>query len=161
MVVIEKQQKRRLYWNMLVNFVPDLLIAWVATYYLFDRDWGAFFLTLIGLQAVSFLMWLKTFLWSWARYHFAGKRAMIEHLEGYLIEHRFPQPPKYLDGIEDYLNKIATDDRYDGEIRVSSATQLGILEGFRASGRFTLAMQTHFAFEAALEAYAKRFGTKQ
>ncbi len=157
MVIIEKQQKRRLYWNALVNCVPDILIAWAVSAFLFDKEWGAFFLTLIGLQVAYFLIWLKTLLWSWVRYHLRGKQAMTDHFEAYLLEHRFPQPPKYLDGIEDYLNKIATDGRYDGEIRVLSATQLGIMEGLRASGRYTLAMQTHFAFEAALEKYARRF----
>lgn len=38
MVIIERQQKRRVYWNAAINFVPDVVIAWVIAWYFFNGE---------------------------------------------------------------------------------------------------------------------------
>jgi hypothetical protein len=155
-VVIQNKINRSLATNAVIAFIPDILIAWVATS-VTDSGVLGFFIVLIGLQCVYLVMWLKMFLWSWLVFWISGRRKMSAHMEQFLVQNRFPRPPKFIGGITDYLSKVANDKKEVGPIRVAAAVEEGTLNGVRLAGRYSLGLQLSFAFEDALERYAKRF----
>jgi hypothetical protein len=87
----------------------------------------------------------------------SGRRKMSAHMEGFLAQNRFPRPPKYVDGIQDYLSQVANDKKEMGPIRVAAAVEVGTLNGVKLAGRYSLGLQLQLAFEDALERYSKRF----
>jgi hypothetical protein len=156
MVVIQSKINRNIATNAILGFIPDVLIAWVATL-VTDNGWVGFFVVLLGLQCVYLFVWLKTFIWSWLIFWVLGRRKMSAHMENFLLQSRFPRPPEYVGGITDYLAKVANDRKADAKVRIAAATEVGTLNGVKLAGKHSLGAQLHFAFEDALEKYAKRF----
>jgi hypothetical protein len=132
-----------------------------------DRDgvdrhgWTGFFVVLIGLQCVYLILWIKVFAWSWLIFWISGRRKMSAHMESFLMENRFPRPPKYVDGIQDYLSRVANDKTEVGPTRVAAAVEVGTFNGVKLAGKYSLALQLQLAFEDALEKYAKQFPPPQ
>jgi hypothetical protein len=155
MVVIGKQVERKIWMNGLLALIPDAIIAWIAAAYTDSGIFG-FVLTLIGLQCVYFLIWAKNSLWMWLVYWVSGRQRLTAHLEDYLVKNRFPPPPEFVGGIDDYLEQVANG-QYDCPTRVKAAIELGTLKGFGGAGRIQLGLQTHLAYEDALQRYARRF----
>ena len=110
-----------------------------------------------GLQYVYFLIWAKNSLWMWLMYWVSGRRKITDHIEDYLVKNRFPVPPEYVGGIDDYLDQVASGKQYDCSTRVKAAIELGTLKAFGSVGRIQLGLQLHLAYEDALQRYAKRF----
>jgi hypothetical protein len=44
--------------NIILAFMPDLLVAWAAAEFT-DSGWSGFFITLLVLQAIYFFLWGK------------------------------------------------------------------------------------------------------
>jgi len=79
--------------NMVLAFIPDLLICW-AVMNVTDRGWSGFFLTLLALQMIYLFFWLKTALWSWLLFWIYGRDQMALYLEKFFFEARFPIPDR-------------------------------------------------------------------
>ena len=156
MVQIQAKQERSVWANAVRNSIPDLFVAGTGSYFF---DWGVpgFFGILLGLQALYFFIWIKNMIWGWLLYWLGGKRKLVEHLEDFLYKNRFPQPPEFVGGIDDYLAQVSNDKNLHPILRVKAATELGTLSGIKAAGRIMMGMQMHFAYEEALEAYSRRF----
>jgi len=92
----------------------------------------------------SLLLWLKRIAWGWFLYWISSRRKMTAHLENFLYQQRFPQPPHFVTGIDDYLAKIANDNRVSPPMRVKAATKLGLLAGIKTSGNMLYAMQLFY-----------------
>jgi hypothetical protein len=160
MVQIKSKQERTFFANVMLNGVPDLLIAWAATFYLGTGVIG-FFGVLIGLQCVYFLIWLKTCLWSWLLFWLSGRKKMVRGIEDALYTGRYPQPPEYVGDIEDYLTEVSKDPNVHPTVRTKAAADLGTMAGIKMSGRYSFGMQLHLAYEDALQEYARRFPPRQ
>jgi hypothetical protein len=97
------QRQTRNFWiNSIIGLLPDTCIGIAAAYFTNSGILG-FFITIIGLQAVYFLLWLKNTLWRWVFFKLRGKKLMVEHIENYLKANNFPAPNDYEDSIEGYL----------------------------------------------------------
>jgi hypothetical protein len=79
---------------VLLGFVPDFLICWLAARPI-GSGWYGFFIAFCSLQAIYLFFWLKTAVWEWLLFWLYGKRQLAQHLENYLIESYFPAPDKY------------------------------------------------------------------
>jgi hypothetical protein len=79
----------------------------------------------------------------------------------FLYQNRFPRPPEYVNGIDDYFSKIANDNKIAPPMRVKAATELGSLAGLSISGNGLYLMQLRIAYKAALEKYELRFPPRQ
>jgi hypothetical protein len=156
MVQIQSKQERGFLANSLRNLVPDILIAWVGAYY-FDSGALGFFGIIAGLQCLYFLIWLKTFIWSWLLFWILGRKKMARAIEDTLYKSRYPQPPEYVGGIEDYLSQVSNDSKIHPSLRTKAATDLGTMAGIKIAGRLSMGMQLHLAYEDALEEYSRRF----
>jgi hypothetical protein len=156
MVQIASKQQRGFWAVAVINLVPDILVSAGGSYIL---DWGGpgFLGIFIGLQAVYFALWLKRMLWVWFLFWLSNRRKSADHIEEYLFKNQFPQPPEYVGGVENYLSEIADDKALHPALRVKAAAELGSLNGIKAAGQWTVALQTSIAFEDALVRYSKRF----
>jgi hypothetical protein len=155
-VQIRKQQERSFWGAVLINSIPDVAIAWLASAY-FNTGLGGFLAVYFGLQALYLALWTKRVIWGWLVFWLSGRRKMTAHLENYLLQQRFPQPPEFIGGVDDYLSGIADDSKVHPQVRVKAATELGVLAGIRASGNLLYATQITMAFESALQNYSRRF----
>ena len=160
MVQIQSKQERSMWASAALNSVPDIAIAWIASDYFGIGPIG-FVAAFFGLQILYTLLWLKRIAWSWLLYWIAERKKMTEHLENFLYQQRFPQPPDFVTGIDDYLAKIANDNRGSPPLRVKAATELGVLAGIRAGGNLLYTMQLSMAYEGALEKYSLRFPPRE
>lgn len=156
MVQIQSKQERSMWVSALINTIPDIAIAGIASE-VFNSGPVGFVVIFVGLQCVYILLWLKTALWSWLLFWISGRRKMAVSFEQYLHQNRFPQPPEYLSGAADYFLQISNDNAVTCSTRVKAAIEVGMMNGIKASGRFSLGMQVHLAFEDALEKYSHRF----
>jgi hypothetical protein len=156
MVQIQSKQERGILANSMRNLIPDILLAWAGAY-LFDLGFPGFFGIIVGLQCVYFVIWLKNFVWGWLLFWLSGRKKMASHLENYLYKNRFPQPPEFVGGIDDYFSQVANDQSIQCALRVKAAIELGTLAGIKTAGRISMGMQLHFAYEDALEEYSRRF----
>jgi hypothetical protein len=86
---------------------------------------------------------------------------MTAHLEDYLYKNRFPQPPEFIGGIDDYFLQVSNDNNAQCSLRVKAAIELGIMTGMKTSGRLLQLMQVNMAYESALEQYSLRFPPRQ
>ena len=112
--------------NVILAFVPDLVVAWAAMR-LTDSGWSGFWITLLVLQAIYFFFWFKQALWGWLLFWIIGKRQMARYLENSFIESRFPPPDEYtlepghvvsvtIDGIGTLVNTVAdASERMNGD----------------------------------------------
>ena len=156
MVQIQSKQERSFIANSLRNLIPDILVAWAGAY-LFNLGGPGFLGILIGLQCLYLVLWLKTFIWMWLLFWLSGRKKLASHLEDFLYKNRFPQPPEFVGGIDDYLAQVADDQKVQCAVRVKAAIELGTMAGIKTAGRYSMGMQLHLAFEDALEQYSRRF----
>jgi hypothetical protein len=156
MVVIGKKVGRSRWMGGLLGLIPEAVIAWIVAAYTETGVLG-FVGVVLGLLCVYLLIWIKNSLWSWLVYWVAARRQMTAHIEDYLAQNRFPAPPEYVNDIDDYLNQIATSEQYDCPTRVKAAIEMGTLNGLVVGGRMQYSLQFRFAFENALQRYARRF----
>ena len=147
-------QARKYLLNMVLAFVPDLVVSWLVAR-LTDSGWSGFFVTLVALQAIYFFFWFKTALWAWLLFWVYGKRQMAAHLENYFIDSRFPPPDEYTADLDDYFSGISNNEELDGTIRAKAAYELGTLNGLKAARRFSLVLQLNSAAAIALKRYAR------
>lgn len=141
-------------FNIIMGWVPDLALCWGAAK-LTDSGWPGFFWAFLALQAIYLFFWLKNAVWHWALYWLYRKRQMVAHLENFLIDSRLPPPDEYTWDLEEYFGDIANNEEIDGKTRARAAFELGTINGFRASQRYSLLLQVTMAGSTALKRYAR------
>jgi hypothetical protein len=156
MVQIQSQQERRMSVFAVINLIPDIAIAWIASDVFHIGPLG-FFAVLFGMQGVYLFLWLKTMLWSWFLFWISGRKKLTTHLEDFLYKNRFPQPPEFISGADDYFLKVSNNSTVPCPIRVKAAIELGTFVGLRTGARVMQLMQVNIAYEAALQQYSLRF----
>jgi hypothetical protein len=147
--------------NVILAFVPDLVVAWAAMR-LTDSGWSGFWITLLVLQAIYFFFWFKQALWGWLLFWIIGKRQMARYLENSFIESRFPPPDEYTLDLDDYFSGMVANKDLDCDTRIRAAYENGSLYGMKVSRRYSMVMQLNFASKIAFRRYAKlaaRFNT--
>jgi hypothetical protein len=160
MVQIRKQQERSFWGAILINSIPDVAIAWLASAF-FNGGLGGFLIVYFGLQALYLALWLKRIAWGWLLFWLSGRSKMTAHIESYLTQQRFPCPPEFIGDVDDYLSGVADDSKVHPQVRVKAATELGVIAGIRAAGNLLYAMQLSIAFESALQSYSRRFPPRE
>jgi hypothetical protein len=160
MVQIRKQQERSFFASALINSIPDVAIAWVASEY-FDIGLPGFLAVFFGLQAIYLALWLKRIAWVWLHFWISGRGKMTPLLEDYLYKQRFPRPPDFIGGVDDYFAGVADDSKVHPQIRVKAAVELGTLAGIKAAGNYLMLMQLTMCYERALQIYERRFAPRE
>ena len=125
MTVIKTKVERSYWKNVALSAVPDVLIAWAAMR-LMDGGAEVFFGTLIALQAVYLALWIKRSAWSWLLFWLTNRSMMSSHIEEVLVQQRFPRPPDFISGPDEYYSGIVDDESVETFIRLKAAQELGI-----------------------------------
>ena len=152
--------KRRWRWdrplrftlNILLGFLPDLAIAWAVSRFTESGQQG-FWYTLLALQVLYLLLWIKTVGWSWVVFWVFGREQMAGVIQKCLTENKFPKPDEYVFDLEDYLNDILADKSMPLELRTKAAFELGTLNGYRVTHTYHLVWKFSSAPRLALKRY--------
>jgi hypothetical protein len=160
MTVIQTKLERSAYKHVALSLVPDLLIGWAVASYT-DGGVMAFFLTLIALQGLYFAIWVKRSLWSWLLFWTVNRSTMCNHFEEAMAAQKFPPPPDYISGPDEYLSGIIDDKEEETTIRIRAAYEAGTLIGITTAGQYQFGFQMRLAFEDAIQRYAKRPSLRQ
>jgi hypothetical protein len=139
--------------RIIIAFVPDMVIGWVAAH-LTNSGWYGFFVTVVALQAVYFFLWLKRGLWSWFLFWVHNKKVQAALIEQFFITSRFQNPADFTDDLDDYFNQIASNEKADTNSRMKAAEMIGMRDGLRAAGKFSDILQMDMAAKIAMARYA-------
>ena len=77
-------------------------------------------------------------------------------VEEVLAQQRFPRPPDFISGPDEYYSGIVDDESEETSIRIKAAQELGTLAGISVAGQHQLAIQLRMATEDAIQRHAKR-----
>ena len=150
----ESKQKRNFWVNAIYGLIPDTIIGiGVASYT--DSGFLGFISTVIGLQIVYFLIWLKDSLWQWAFFKIRGKKIMVEIAEDDFRAKKFPAPGDFEYSVEDYLSSVATNEELDPNIRTHAAAIIGGLQYPISTLRTQESLRLTIAYEEALSNFKK------
>lgn len=144
--------------KFLLACVPDILIALIAMKSI-DNEWATFGWTIVILQAVYFLIWLKNTVWIWIVFWAFEKEMMAQKMEEVLRKHRYPDPSMatYYSGFEEYAEAVAVNQQTPCELRVLAATEKGFFHGVRSCGQYGLLLRLESAAKVALTRYKGDF----
>jgi hypothetical protein len=155
-MLIQSQLKRAYWRNALLSFLPDLLVAGIATS-IFDQEWWFFGLVYVGLQAAYLLIWLKNSIWSWSLFFLFVRKEMARGILAHLREQKFPEPKDIIIDTDEYFQEVAENKDILAETRVSAATLAGFMQYPYAMRKVQIAFRMHMALEDAIHAYKAGF----
>jgi len=150
------KQKRNLISGSVLSIVPDTLIALVAASWTDSRLLG-FVVTLVGLQVLYLLIWVKNAIWGWLLFWMRGRKQMTAHLLDYLRSNSYPEPDEYQDDAESYFQSIASNEQLSVDLRMKASAELGSFNALRLAGRMGFLLQTFLACEDAIQQYKASF----
>ena len=153
------RQKRNLISGAILGLVPDVIIAIIAAAWT-DSGLMGFLVTLIGLQIVYLLIWVKNTIWGCLFFWLAGRKRMAEHLLDYLRANFFPEPDEYQDDVQTYFQGVMDNEHAPTDLRMKAAVEIGTFNTFRLLGKVSLLLQTFLAYEDALQRYKRMFPAK-
>jgi hypothetical protein len=155
-MTVIKSKFERTYWkNVALSAVPDVLIAWAAMRFM-DGGAEVLFGAFIALQAVYLALWIKRSVWSWFLFWSTNRSMMSNHIEEVFAQQRFPRPPDFISGPDEYYQGIVDDESEETSIRIKAAQELATLTGISVAGQHQLAIQLRMATEDAIQRYAKQ-----
>jgi len=152
----ETKQKRNFLINIIYGLIPDTIIG-IGVASFTDSGLSGFIFTVIGLQIVYFLIWLKDSLWGWAFFKIRGKKLMVEYMEDALKAKNFPAPQDFEVSIEGYLSSVVANERLDLNIRLNAAMEIGTLEYLKSMFKAQESMRLIIAYEEALSNFKKTY----
>lgn len=154
-MIIQSKQNRS-YWSRAVSgLVPDVIIASVVAIAVNDSPVVIFFAVLIGLQALYFVLWLKTSIWQWGLFHFSIRKQVAAQLLDNMDQKQYPKPNEYLHDVDTYFDEIVSNEELDDTIRMNAAADIGGLAVLKNSGYVSHFLRLSFAYEDAIEQYER------
>jgi hypothetical protein len=156
MMQFESKQKRSLWINLTLGFVPDVIISIVVAIVL-SGGILLFFATLIGLQCIYLLIWIKNSVWGWTLYKLHHRKYLVEHLTDYLKTNKYPEPDDYEKSADGYLTSVMSNEKLPVDIRIKAASCLAELNFMSTQGQLQNYLRFSMAYEAALADYKKTF----
>lgn len=155
----ESNIKRNYWLNAFLGLIPDAAIS-VGIAYFTDSGALGFLFSMIGLQCLYFLIWLKNTIWQWLFFKYRGRKLMVQHIENVLKASNFPAPDEYETSVEGYLNNIVENDELETVIRIKAAAEIGAMNYPVAYQRIQESLRLNMAYEEALENYKEHLEYK-
>ncbi len=152
----ESKLKRRVWFELALGLIPDAVVAALLVV-IFGGGFVSFIATIVGLQVVYFLIWLKDTAWSWLQFVLVGRKRDASTLLDHLVTRSYPEPSDYEQSISGYFERIASDDEEEVIMRLAASVELGAINYSVAQGRIQEGLRLSMAYEDALEAYKRRF----
>src|ERR1700730_3283544 len=139
-----------------LGVVPDSLIG-AAAAYVTGTGLAGFFVTVLGLQFLYLVLFLKNLIWGWFLFWVRGRKKITSHLLSYLRKQRYPEPDDYLRDADSYFNGIGETGNLPGDQRVKATSEWSALQTLRGYGHYGQPLQLHLAYEDAIEQYKELF----
>lgn len=152
----ESKQKRTFWLNIVLGFIPDTVVSIILSA-VFNGGLGGFFFSLIGLQCVYFLIWIKNSIWAWSLFKFHNQKYLVTHITDYLQKNRYPEPDDYEKSPDSYLSTIVADENQSANVRIAAAASLAELNFMSTQGQIQNHMRFCMAYEEALENHKRSF----
>lgn len=152
---IASKEKRSLWVNLFVGMLPDAAIALIIS--IVTGEVVSFFFTIIGLQAVYFLIWLKNTIWQWLLFKLKTRREIKKAYLDHLKKNNFPEPDDYLDSASGYFLDVSENEEYPANLRVKAAIEATFFSSMTNLGQMQNMVRASMAAEDALEEYKSSF----
>jgi hypothetical protein len=153
---IESREKRTFWFVAFLSLAPDVIIG-VVVAGLTQSGWLGVLATVVALQVLYLLIWLKNSAWAWTVFWLGGRKEVTKSFLSFLVDNGFPEPASYQTSVEGYLNSVADHDASPVETRLKAAAQLGAMSTRPLYGGIQHSMRLAMAYEDALEQYKKLF----
>lgn len=152
----KSKEERQFIVRIVLNSVPDILVASLFAYFSGD-DWFVMFLfSFIALKILYFALWIKNTLWEWCVFYFDRKK-ISNYMREFLEKNNFPEPNDYETSVESYLGSIVSSEDISQEVKNLALTEIATLKTYLALGEIQKSLRVNIAYEDALEAYKKTF----
>jgi hypothetical protein len=152
----ESRDERNFWTIAVLGLVPDLLIG-VVVGAVSDTGVLGFIATVVGLQVLYLLLWIKNSAWAWVLYWVKGRKDMTASFLTFLKENRFPEPSSYQKSVQGYLDTVVGSESEPIETRLKAAAQIGAMSVRPLIGGFQYTIKLGLAYEDGLEQYKELF----
>jgi hypothetical protein len=158
-----ESREERTFWTIAVlRLVPDAVIGAIVAS---ASDSGAlgFLATVVALQILYLLIWIKNSAWGWFLYWAKGRKDLTANFLTFLTDNRFPEPGSYQTSVQGYLDSVVSNESEPIETRLKAAAQIGAMGVRPLVGGFQYSMKLGMAYEDGLEQFKALFNrpTKQ
>lgn len=153
---IRSKIERNFWTELLLGLIPDTIIGVLIALATSTGAIGVF-ATVIGLQILYLLLWIKNAIWLWVRFWIAGRKSMVDHLYRYLVENRYPEPDEFIADTESYFSSIIRNDSQSCELRIKAGIELASLAIPAQLGLTLHTMRINMAYEDAIQKYKTAF----
>lgn len=155
----ESQQKRKLIVSIFIGFIPDIMVAWIITYFAEGGIIG-FFWALIAIYGLALLFWAKNSIWNWVYFYWSGRKEIADNIFIYLKENGLPKPEELENSAQDYFDRIVNNENYSVNIRIRAAVLSTEMTTLSLRGP-QMALRLVLAYEDALKRYAESLPQKK
>jgi hypothetical protein len=155
-MVFESRFQRNLFVNAAFGLIPDALIG-IGVAYFTDSGLIGMVGTVIGLQLLYFLIWLKSFLLRLLLLWLTGRKKLVSYYSDLLTFNRFPEPGDYLRDADVYFANTMDDKSLPCALRMKAAIELASIDAAKRLGFGLLTISMHMAAEDAIEQYKRTF----
>lgn len=155
----ESKLKRTFWFNSILGLIPDIFIS-VALSVVFDGGLVGFFFSLVGLQVLYLLIWIKNSIWTWLLFQFSGRKILANTLADYFRENSYPEPNNFEESVEEYFSNIVLGEDNPVELRLKASASLATINFFARQNQMQDHMRLLMVYEDALESYKKTFPSK-
>ena len=148
-MVIESRETRNVWLFAVLGLVPDVALGLLVAGISDSGVLGVLF-TVVGLQILYALIWIKNSVWRWIVFRFVGRKQIAAHFLSYLVDNKFPEPAEYERSVQGYLNSVADNEASPIDVRLKAAAMIGMIGARPLIGGMQHAMQLSMAQEDAL-----------
>ena len=123
-----------------------------------DSGLLGFFVVMIGLQVLSFIVWVKSAICRWL-FFWLSRKQIADDVLYYLRANSFPGPREYEENAQAYFQGVADTKHLPIDLRIKAAVEVGAFNTYYLLG-FSEHLMMCLAHEDALQRYKQTFPAK-
>lgn len=123
---IQSKMQRAQWQRVIFGLVPDLVIGLLVGFASGNLVGGAL-LTVLGLQLLYLLLWVKNSLWTWVYFKWSDRRSMANAVADSLRSNRYPEPADAIASAEEYFASIASTETLPITLRMHAYAEAAML----------------------------------
>lgn len=156
--IIQKRVKRDYYWQIVLSFIPDVIIALLISFFMANNGdkFSVFFISFILIQLCMLFIWLRKSVLDWVVFYYNRKRAASMMCKEFK-EFKFPEPIDYIDSSLNYLENIVDNNQLKIETRLVAMKLLSFYQIFFLTNQYQVSLRSTLIMEDAIILYKKEF----
>lgn len=153
---IQSRAQRNAWQRVLLGLIPDVLIGVVVGLVNGNLIVGTIG-TVLLLQLLYLLLWLKQSIWAWSYFKLSDRRFMASAVSDSLRSNKYPEPGDSIESAEAYFQAVAADEKQPLSLRMHAHSESAILRLLPALVGPQAAWRTSIAYEDAIERHKAAF----